>query len=143
MPPVSLSSARILAVDDDAANLRVLRRLLQRAGCTHVETTSDPTAAEGLARAFNPHLVLLDLNMPVMDGFQVLEQLRERRPMPGVVVVSGEDADGASRRALDRGALAFVSKPYDPESLIEVVRRALGHAGHNGYDGIPDPATHG
>jgi CheY-like chemotaxis protein len=123
---VSLSAARILAVDDDDANLRVLRRLLSRAGCTQVATTSDPTAAQALAREFNPDLVLLDLNMPVMDGFEVLRRLgADGRPMPGVVVLSGEEAGDASRRALAAGALAFVAKPYDPQALLDVLRGAL------------------
>src|SRR3954469_25232849 len=63
-----LAGCRILAVDDDEANLRMLRRLLERAGCT-VETTGDPRSAPALAGRFRPGLVLLDLNMPVMDGY--------------------------------------------------------------------------
>ena len=133
MPPISLATARVLAVDDDEANLRVLRRLLQRAGCTQVETTSDPTAAEGMAERFEPDLVLLDLNMPEMDGFEVLRRLHDTEgPRPKVVVLSGEDAEGASTRALSGGAMAFVSKPFDANDLLSVLARALGAEDHHG-----------
>jgi CheY-like chemotaxis protein len=137
MPPISLATARVLAVDDDEANLRVLRRLLQRAGCTQVETTSDPTAAEGMAERFGPDLVLLDLNMPEMDGFEVLRRLHSADgPRPRVVVLSGEDADGASTRALSGGAMAFVSKPFDANDLLSVLARVLGSESHrDGHDG--------
>jgi CheY-like chemotaxis protein len=128
---MSLSAARVLAVDDDDANLRVLRRLLQRAGCTQVETTADPTAAADLAARFLPHLVLLDLNMPVMDGFEVLGMLRSMEGhAPRVVVLSGEDANGASSRALESGAQAFVSKPFDAAALLALLQDVLTDPRH-------------
>ena len=123
-----LAGCRILAVDDDEANLRVLRRLLERAGCT-VETTSDPTAAAALTTKFRPGLVLLDINMPVMDGYAVLGALHERDhgyPVPPVIVLSGEAPEEATVRALAAGAFDFVRKPYDVNDLLDRVFAALG-----------------
>jgi len=131
MSPIPLSAARVLAVDDDDANLRFLRRLLQRAGCTQVETTADPTQAAAIALAFAPHLVLLDLNMPVMDGFQVLRTLRAMDGhAPRVVVLSGEDPESASSRVLVEGAQAFVSKPYDAAGLLALLEEVLNDPRH-------------
>ncbi|HET6764151.1 MAG TPA: response regulator [Longimicrobiaceae bacterium] len=139
MAPIPLSAARVLAVDDDDANLRVLRRLLQRAGCTQVETTADPTQACALIAAFAPDLVLLDLNMPVMDGFQVLRELRAMDGhAPRVVVLSGEDPGGASTRVLAGGAQAFVAKPFDAVALLKLLHEVLNdprHAPHPQHPG--------
>jgi CheY-like chemotaxis protein len=115
-----LAGFRILAVDDEEANLRVLRRLLERAGCI-VETTSDPTSAVALVTRFRPALVLLDLNMPVMDGYTVLSALRAMdggHPVPEVIVLSGEAPEAATARSLAAGARDFVRKPYDVQDLL-------------------------
>jgi CheY-like chemotaxis protein len=124
-----LTGSRILAVDDDEANLRVLRRLLERAGCT-VETTSDPTQAAAIAARFLPALVLLDLNMPVMDGYAVLGALRglegrDGQPPPQVIVLSGEAPEESTVRCLQAGARDFVRKPFDVQDLLDRIAAVI------------------
>ena len=76
-PGGEFSSARILVVDDETANVRTLSRILQRAGYTNVVATTDPTEVLALFAEQDPDLVLLDLHMPVLDGVAVLERLAE------------------------------------------------------------------
>ncbi len=76
MDAQSLKGARILIVDDEAANVRLLERLLQREGYTTVTSTTDARQALPLYTTFRPDLVLLDLAMPYLDGFQVLAQIK-------------------------------------------------------------------
>src|SRR5947209_5397067 len=70
-----LSECRILAVDDEEVNLLVLRRMLERAGYAQVQTTNDPSRAAGLFVELEPDLVVLDLHMPGMDGFELMDRL--------------------------------------------------------------------
>jgi putative two-component system response regulator len=108
--------ARILIVDDEAANIRVLSRSLQRAGYTNLATTMDSRAVVGLVAGFAPDLILLDLGMPDLDGFAVLELLAEAAGDdvgPPVLVVTGRQEPDVRRRCLSLGASDFLSRPYD------------------------------
>ncbi|MDB4952299.1 MAG: response regulator receiver modulated diguanylate phosphodiesterase [Gemmatimonadetes bacterium] len=139
MAPIPPTSARILAVDDDEANLRVLRRLLLRAGFPDVATTSDPTAVQALVAEMQPDLLLLDLNMPEMDGLTVLRRMRAAfgPDLPRVIVLSGECPDASVPLVLGAGAQAFVSKPFDADDLVGRVREVLAR------DAAPQPAAEG
>jgi CheY-like chemotaxis protein len=116
-------SRRILAIDDEEANLLLLRSLLQREGYTSIHCLSDPGAALETFASLSPDLVLLDLMMPGIDGFQLLEALkRHSRPddfLP-VLVLTADTTLQARRRALALGANDFVAKPFD---LVEVALR--------------------
>ncbi len=114
----------ILIIDDDASAARTLARVLDRAGFTVVNVSSD--SAEGVARCEGqrPDLVFLDLHMPGSDGFQVLERLRgssrEEVPMP-IVMLTGDDDVRQRCRALAQGATDFLLKPFN---AMEVILRA-------------------
>jgi CheY-like chemotaxis protein len=113
--------AKVLIVDDQEANVLLLRRLLVGAGYTHIDSTQDPQAVFALHQANDYALILLDLKMPVMDGFQVMDKLLEVETdgvLPVLVVTS---EPGHKLRALRAGARDFVSKPLD---LAEVLLRA-------------------
>src|SRR5690242_19498803 len=101
------SSARFLIVDDDRANVRLLERLLAQAGYTSVRSTTDPRQAAALYSEIQPDLVLLDLRMPHLDGFQVMDQLRALtspdRFVP-ILVLTADLASETTRRALGAGA---------------------------------------
>ena len=71
-----LKELRILAVDDEESNLLLLRRILEREGYTKVEVTTDPSRVPAMFLENRPALVLLDLHMPEMDGFELMERLR-------------------------------------------------------------------
>jgi CheY-like chemotaxis protein len=113
-------NASVLIVDDQESNVLLLRQLLQDAGYTRVSSTMDPHAVAALHRENRYDLILLDLKMPGMDGFQVMENLKavETEGYIPVLVVTAEP--GHKLRALQAGAKDFVSKPFD---LTEVKTR--------------------
>jgi diguanylate cyclase (GGDEF)-like protein len=123
--PTSLHSAKILIVDDQPVNIAVLEQLLASAGYTAVSSTSDAPAVAGLHRQHRYDLIVLDLNMQLMDGFQVLESLRrlEAEQYLPVLVVSAEAA--CKLRALEAGAKDFLCKPYDYGELLTRIRNML------------------
>ena len=111
---------RILIVDDEEANVLLLQRMLQGAGYLSIESTRDPLEVCALHRERHFDLILLDLQMPVMDGFQVAKQLLEIEPdgyLPVLVVTA---QPGHKLRALKAGAKDFITKPFD---LAEVLAR--------------------
>jgi PAS domain S-box-containing protein len=112
--------ARVLVVDDQQANVRMLQRLLSDAGYNQVSATMLPDEVCALHRQHDYDLILLDLQMPGMDGFQVMEGLKtvERDPYLPVIVLTAQP--GHKQRALNAGAKDFISKPLD---LIEVHTR--------------------
>jgi PAS domain S-box-containing protein len=113
-------SARILIVDDLAANVRLLEQMLSGAGYTCVDSTMDPHQVCELHRKNHYDLILLDLLMPGMDGFAVLEGLKsiETERYVSVLVITAQP--GHKLRALQAGAKDFISKPFD---LVEVKAR--------------------
>ncbi|HEU0235125.1 MAG TPA: EAL domain-containing response regulator [Candidatus Limnocylindrales bacterium] len=122
MDPVE-SDAHILVVDDEAANVYLLVRLLTRAGYRAAAGTSDPRDALVRVERDDPDLLLLDLHMPDLDGYAVLEAVRSREGagfLPVIVLTGDIDAE-TRRRALSLGATDFLTKPFD---LDEVVLRA-------------------
>jgi PAS domain S-box-containing protein len=110
----------ILIVDDQQANVSLLEQMLQGAGYTRVASTMDPQAVCALHRRNRYDLILLDLQMPGMDGFQVMEALKtnEEDSYLPVLVITAQP--GHKLRALQAGARDFVAKPFD---LVEVKTR--------------------
>src|SRR6187551_538894 len=114
------SRARILIVDDEIANVQVLRRLLERAGFTRIATTCDPRDARTLYVEFRPDLILLDLHMPNMDGLAVMQELNqiaEATYLP-ILILTGDVSPEARRDALSRGAKDFLHKPFSPDEVL-------------------------
>jgi putative two-component system response regulator len=123
-----LEQLPILAVDDEEANVLLLRRVLERAGHTSVTTTTDPAQVPTLFLETHPRLLLLDLHMPRMDGFELMERLgpltSERRSIP-FLVLTADVTEEAKRRALSLGARDFLTKPLDHVELLLRVRNLL------------------
>ncbi len=118
-----IRARRILIIDDENANVLLLSSLLEREGYSDIVTVTDPTTAVDAFVRSEPDLVLLDLMMPKVDGFQLLEALkRHDRPdeFRPVLVLTADSTIQARRRALALGAKDFVSKPFD---VIEVALR--------------------
>jgi len=152
IPIASIHSANILIVDDQQVNIAVLQHLLLNAGYTSVSSTTDARAVAAMHRLQHYDLIVLDLNMPDMDGFQVLDSLRqiESEQYLPVLVVSAEE--GYKLRALDAGAKDFICKPFDYGELLTRIRnmlevrllytgtRAHGErmAGHDSLTGLPN-----
>ncbi len=123
--PADILNARILVVDDREANVRLLEGMLRIAGYTSIESTTDPTRVCELHRKRRYALILLDLQMPGMDGFQVMEGLKEIEEdgyLPVLVITAQPDH---KLRALEAGAKDFVGKPFDLAELRARVHNIL------------------
>lgn len=124
----ALRASAVLVVDDEPANVRMLERILRSAGLTRVTAATD--ACEAIARFHDdrPDLVLLDLHMPVVDGFAVLDRLAPALAadvyLP-VLVLSGDASPAARHRALSSGARDFLLKPFDPLEVVLRVKNLL------------------
>lgn len=116
-----LQEARYLIVDDEWVNIRVLEQMLEECGCENVTGTTNPCEALSLYRSFRPDIVLLDLMMPVLDGFGVMEQLKSvispKEYLP-ILVLTADIASNAKRNALAAGAKDFLTKPFDSSELL-------------------------
>ena len=123
----TFKNARILIVDDEAANVALLRRLLDRAGFDKVESTTDPADATQLYVKYRPDLILLDLHMPGMDGLAVMEQLNEiaEASYLPILMLTGDITPTARQEALSRGAKDFLSKPFDADEVLLRIRTLL------------------
>src|SRR6266853_6080100 len=118
-------NARILVVDDKPANILLIEGMLRIAGYTAVQSTTDPAAVCELHRQNRYGLILLDLQMPGMDGFQVMECLKEIEQegyLPVLVLTAQPDH---KLRALEAGAKDFLSKPFDLAELRARVHNVL------------------
>ena len=112
--------ARILIVDDQESNVLLLTRLLAEAGYTNVSSTRQPTEVCALHRRQAYDLILLDLQMPEMDGFAVIEALKTNEADAYLPVIVLTAQPGHKQRALQAGAKDFISKPFD---LVEAKTR--------------------
>ncbi len=113
-------NASILIVDDQESNISLLEQLLSEAGYTSVSSTMNPQEVCALHRKNRYDLILLDLQMPVMDGFQVMEGLKTNDVDAYLPVLVLTAQPGHKLRALQAGAKDFISKPFD---LVEVKTR--------------------
>jgi diguanylate cyclase (GGDEF)-like protein/PAS domain S-box-containing protein len=116
--------ARILVVDDQPVNVQLLDYLLKTTGYEHVDSTTDPSRVVELHREKHYDLIILDLHMPGMDGFEVMEQLKPVEPgwLPVLVVTAEPDKKLA---ALKAGARDFISKPFDTVEVMARIRNLL------------------
>ena len=126
--PAPLSDAVILIVDDEQPNVILLSRLLARVGFRHVHATTDPHQALPLFREHSPDLLLLDVRMPGLDGFDVLAQLREVVPptdyLP-ILAITGDASPETRRRVISAGAKDFLEKPFDAAEVVVRVENLL------------------
>lgn len=117
---MNVLDAKLLIVDDQQANIDLLFQILSQGGYKHISSTNNPQAVAGMCRKNEYDLILLDLQMPIMDGFQVLNELKTifiEDYLPVMVLTA---QPGHKLQALQAGARDFISKPFD---LIEVKTR--------------------
>lgn len=127
MNGIDLQSAKVLIVDDRPENVRLFEEMLKTDGYRHVVSTTDSRQAAKLYEYVRPDLVLLDLNMPYLDGFQVMEQLRaiEESPYLPILVLSGITDQDVRVRALEHGAKDFLCKPFEPLEALTRIRNMV------------------
>src|SRR3954467_3977506 len=126
-PTVDQGSAKIMIVDDEPTNIKVVRRLLEIEGYRNFVTTTDSSAAMYLIADQRPDLVLLDLMMPMVSGLDVLGNVRgdsSKSFTPIIILTAATDRE-TRLQALEQGATDFITKPVDPSDLIPRVRNVL------------------
>ncbi len=123
-----LPPAKILIVDDEPSNVRLLERVLALFGGLEVQSTTDPREVVSLFAEFQPDLVLTDLHMPYLDGYQVMAQLRQLVDddsfLP-IVMLTADISPETRRQALAAGASDFITKPIDTTEVQLRIRNLL------------------
>jgi CheY-like chemotaxis protein len=116
---------RVLVVDDDAGVLRAVKRILE-SSC-ELASASSPAEALAVAPALAPDLAILDIRMPGMDGFELMQRLKGEQPDLDVIFITGSmtEPDANLIRAIRQGAFYYIQKPFDREVLQTLVDRCL------------------
>ena len=124
----TIGKAKILIVDDEQANVRLLERILELIGATRVASTCDSREAMAMFLDFRPDLVLLDLHMPNVTGFDIMEQVKALtqgdNPVP-VLVLTADVTTKTKHRALAAGAKDYLTKPLDQSEVLLRIRNLL------------------
>ena len=122
-----LQHSRIMVIDDEEANLKLMRKVLERAGYDNLELVQDPRLVMEAYHRNPPDLILLDLNMPHIDGFEMLRQFQalEDPLSPPVVVLTAQSGRSFLLQSLQLGARDFLSKPFDPGEVLMRVANLL------------------
>jgi two-component system cell cycle response regulator DivK len=121
---------RILVVEDQEDNRRIIRDLLASVGYTMIEAV-DGEAGVRLAGSERPDLILMDIQLPVLDGYEATRRIKaepELQAIP-IVVVTSYALSGDDQKAAAAGADAYVAKPFSPRQLLATIRRFLPEAG--------------
>jgi len=119
-------SATILIIEDNEQNLYLMRFLLERHGFV-VEAATDGRQGIDLAKRLAPAMILLDIQLPLLDGYAVARELRshpELKDLP-IVAVTSYAMPGDREKCLAAGATDYVEKPIDPETFVERIRQHL------------------
>lgn len=118
---------RILIVEDQEDNRRILRDLLSAAGYDFMEAETGEDGV-AMARTHRPDLVLMDIQLPVMDGFEATRAIRaipELASVP-IIAVTSYALSGDDRKAFEAGCDAYVTKPFSPRVLLAKIKEVLG-----------------
>jgi diguanylate cyclase (GGDEF)-like protein len=139
----SVAESLVMMVDDEPLVVEITQAYLEEAGYRRFVSTSDPAAAIALALRERPDVLLLDINMPKMSGFDVLAALRAEKTLsmiPVIVLTSAEDAD-TKLHSLELGAADFLSKPVDPSELALRMRNTLAAKAYRDFLAHYDAVT--
>lgn len=124
---IPVQDATVLLVDDDPVNIKLLSEILRVDGYSNVLGTTDPREVETLCNRHEVDLIILDINMPYLDGFEVMEYLRKdnkKAEIPIIVLTALTDSD-TCHRALEQGARDFLTKPFKHIEALIRIRNAL------------------
>lgn len=120
---------RVLIADDDHANRELLRRMLAQLTTAELHLAVDGTAALEMYRDIKPQLSFLDINMPGLDGFALLEKISGDDPEAFVVMVSGHSGADIVQKALKQGVGGYIVKPYSAQRVLDTLARFVTKGG--------------
>jgi CheY-like chemotaxis protein len=122
-----MSPVKILIVDDEAANILLFTKILETQGYNNIVATLEPRKVIALQQQHDFDLVLLDINMPEMNGYEVLEALHnyDECNHTQVIATNGDASSGQIKKALNAGFSAFISKPMRMQEFLTIVDEAL------------------
>jgi two-component system cell cycle response regulator DivK len=120
---------RILVVEDQEDNRRIIRDLLMSAGYELIEAT-DGAAGVRLAETERPDLILMDIQLPVLDGHEATRRIKQNDQLAAIpiIVVTSYALSGDDAKAVAAGADAYVAKPFSPRQLLATIRKFVGEA---------------
>ena len=121
----TLKNMKLLLVEDEDAQILILKTILKREGFTHVTVEQDSRRAAEVVRMLEPDLILLDLNMPHLSGFDVMEVLHAGGNTSPILMLTADARPEVKRRALGGGAKDFLNKPFDSAEVILRVTNLL------------------
>ncbi|UWG97026.1 response regulator [Dehalobacter sp. DCM] len=122
-----ISKSRILIVDDNSVNILLLEKLLKMSGYTQIISTTDSRTTLDLYLQYHPDLILLDLKMPYLDGFEVMEQLKniKEEDIIPIIAMTAYDESEYRLRAFMAGARDFIGKPFDYAEVLIRIKNVL------------------
>jgi DNA-binding response OmpR family regulator len=123
---------RILVVDDDPAILRLVGDKLDRAGFEVMTAKSGQDALDVIDRGGLPHLAIVDINMPGMDGFEFCRAVQEFSDLPAIMLTAVDEEETVIQ-GIEYYAEDYITKPFSPRELVARVRRVLRRIGDFGY----------
>lgn len=125
-----MSNTRILYIEDNVGNRMLVRRILEVEGYTVIEATDGPAGLEKAGQV-EPDLILLDINLPEIDGYDLAQRLRDMPSLKGVPIlaVTANVMKGDRERTLEAGCDGYIQKPIDVDRLPEQIREALEKVG--------------
>jgi DNA-binding response OmpR family regulator len=136
MPDSTAVFQRVLVVDDDPAILRLVGDALDRAGFQVIRAASGQRALDAIERHGLPHLAVVDINMPGMDGFELCRTVQEFSDLP-VIMLTAIDEEETVIRGIESYAEDYITKPFSPRELVARVRRVLRRIGDFAYTHDP------
>jgi putative two-component system response regulator len=124
---LDIKSAKILVVDDELHNLALINETLSLNGYKHVTTTQEPEKVVQLFESDNFDLIVLDINMPALDGFAVMEKLKQNEniEIPPILILTAQHMQDTMLRALESGARDYVTKPFNVNEFLLRVQNLL------------------
>jgi putative two-component system response regulator len=128
MDGIAVHRGRVLIVDDQPSNIQLLETLLRQAGYSEFRSTTDPEAVQSIYVEFQPDILLLDLHMPGMTGFEVMERLKgviDSDTYLPILMLTGDMSTEMKQRALACGAKDFLTKPFDMTEVLLRIKNLL------------------
>lgn len=118
---------KILIVDDNAANVLLLEKMLKISGYNNIETLTDSREVLDISSRYKPDLILLDFRMPYLDGFQIIDSLntlKSSNTFP-IIMISAENEREYYELALSKGVKDFITKPFNYNDIMLKIKNAL------------------